>query len=90
MTSIGLVAPSSQVPAIELQLGIEKLKSAGFSVFSSPQVKKSDLFFSGTDRDRAAAFWKMAHSDRAEILWAARGGYGAARILPLLESFAKK
>lgn len=83
--AIGIVAPSSRVPAVEFALGVGKLKAEGFSVFSHPQVKNKHLFFSGTDWERAQAFFDFAKDPRFPVIWCARGGYGVIRILPLLE-----
>ena len=82
---IGVVAPSSQVPAIELKLGLDALKAEGFRLKVHPQVRKSHLFFAGTDEERARAFFDYAVDPQIDAIWCARGGYGALRVLPLLE-----
>jgi muramoyltetrapeptide carboxypeptidase len=82
---IGVIAPSSQVPAIELKLGLEALQAEGFRLKVHPQVRKSHLFFAGTDEERARAFFDYAVDPQLDALWCARGGYGALRVLPLLE-----
>jgi muramoyltetrapeptide carboxypeptidase len=86
--TIGVVAPSSQVPEVELELGLEKLKQEGFAVKLHPQVRKSHLFFAGRDEDRAGAFFDYAVDPAIDVLWCARGGYGALRMLPLIERLA--
>jgi muramoyltetrapeptide carboxypeptidase len=82
---IGIVAPSSQTPVVEFTLGVEALRREGFNVFVHPQVKKSHWFFAGRDAERAQAFFDFAIDPRFPVLWCARGGYGAIRLLPLLE-----
>jgi len=82
---IGVVAPSSKVPQVELRLGIEKLEREGFFIRLHPQCNKSHLFFAGTDEDRAQAFLDYAYDSNLDVLWCARGGHGALRLLPLLE-----
>ncbi|HUP55952.1 MAG TPA: LD-carboxypeptidase [Bdellovibrionota bacterium] len=86
--SIGVVAPSSQVPDVELELGLAKLKEEGFAVKLHPQVRKSHLFFAGRDEDRAKAFFDFAVDPAIDVIWCARGGYGALRVLPLIERLA--
>src|SRR4051812_48440513 len=86
---IGVIAPSGKVARIELDIGIAKLRSEGFSVTVHSQCKKSHLFFAGTDEERAEAFFEFARSPEIDILWCARGGSGAIRILPLLEKLEK-
>ncbi len=87
---IGVVAPSAVVPGLELKLGSERLKKTGFQVQIHPQVRKRDFLFAGSDQERAKAFWTYALDPKIEVLWCARGGYGAMRILPLLKAYSKK
>lgn len=82
---IGIIAPSSQVPKVELQLGVERLKQEGFGVQVHKQVKKSHLFLAGKDEERAQAFLDYAYDPRISVLWTGRGGYGSIRVLPLLD-----
>lgn len=88
MFKIGIVAPSAKVPRVELKLGVQRIRQEGFSVDVHEQCKKSYLFFAGTDEDRAHAFFEYAKSPQHSVIWCARGGYGAVRILPLLERMA--
>lgn len=82
---IGVVAPSSKLPVIEFRMGLDKLREAGMNPIVHPQCKKSHLFFAGTDEERAHAFFEYAVDPRFSVVWSARGGYGAARLLPYLE-----
>jgi muramoyltetrapeptide carboxypeptidase len=86
--SIGIVAPSAKVPKIELKLGLEKLRAEGFAVDVHPQCAKSHLFFAGTDEQRAQGFFDFAQSSKYSVIWCARGGHGAIRVLPILERMA--
>ncbi len=87
---IGIVAPSSKVPQIELKLGVAKIREKGFLVKVHPQCKKSHLFFAGTDDERAQAFMEYAYDPEISVVWCARGGHGSLRLLPLLDQIAKK
>ena len=87
---IGIIAPSSRVPAVELGISVEKLKSSGFLIEVHPQCKKSDLYYSGSDLERAVAFYDYARRGDLDVLWCARGGYGAVRLLPLLDQMVMK
>jgi muramoyltetrapeptide carboxypeptidase len=84
---IGVVAPSSKLPMIEFRMGLDKLREAGMNPIVHPQCKKNHLFFAGTDEERAQAFFEYAVDPRFSVVWAARGGYGAARLLPYLEEY---
>ena len=87
---IGIVAPSSRVPQIELEISVEKLKLLGFNVEVHPQCSKSHLYFSGNDLERAVAFYDYARRSDIDMIWCARGGYGATRLLPLIDKMVVK
>lgn len=82
---IGIVAPSSAVPKVELILGVEKISKAGFEVQVHPQCFKKHLYFAGSDLERAQAFYEYALDPSLPVIWAARGGYGAIRLIHFLE-----
>ena len=83
--SIGIIAPSSVVPQDELKRGVSRLESQGFVVSTHPQCRKKHLFFAGSDEERAQAFFDFASDPQFSVLWCARGGYGAIRLIPLLD-----
>ncbi len=87
---VGIIAPSSKVPQIELKLGAEKIRESGFQVSVHPQCKKGDLFFAGTDEERASAFLEYAENPQYSVLWCARGGSGAIRVLPWLDRWTAR
>ena len=85
LPQVGVFAPSSKVADVEFDLGIEKLRESGFEVQVHPHCYKSWRFFAGTDTERAESFIQFAKNPEIQILWCARGGSGAARLLPLLD-----
>ena len=87
---VGIIAPSSKVPETEFQLGLQRIREAGLEPIVHPHVLDSHLFFAGSDEARAKAVFDFAHDSRFEVLWAARGGYGAMRLLPLLDRMTAK
>jgi muramoyltetrapeptide carboxypeptidase len=78
---VRIVATSSVVPQVELSMGVEKLRAAGFSVEAHATCGSKHQMFAGTDEDRAAALLECARDPFCEIIWCARGGYGAYRLL---------
>jgi muramoyltetrapeptide carboxypeptidase len=84
-TMVGIIAPAGPAPEVELMQGGERLLKEGYSVFLHPQVAKQSVFFSGNDTERALGFLDYAFDPEISILWAARGGYGSIRILPILD-----
>jgi muramoyltetrapeptide carboxypeptidase len=87
---IGVTGASSAIPQIEFSLGIEHLRNSGFEVRVHPQTAAQSFTFAGNDEQRAGAFFEYASDPSLDILWLARGGYGATRILPLLDRLAKE
>jgi len=87
MTSmrIGIFAASSAVPMVEFGRGIAHLREFGFEPIVHEHVPKQHFTFAGTDDERAGSFYEYATDPTVPVLWAARGGYGAGRLLPLLE-----
>ena len=81
---IGIFAPSSPVGLVELDLGVQQIRDEEFDVFVHPQTTARDFLSAGTDHQRAAALLDLANDDSIDVVWAARGGWGAARMLPLL------
>jgi muramoyltetrapeptide carboxypeptidase len=84
----GIIATSSAVPLVELDLGVEHLRAAGLDLLVHPQCRQQHFTFAGTDRARAEALLEYAFDPSIDVIWAARGGYGATRLLPLLEEMA--
>lgn len=82
---IGVCAPSSMVAPLELQKGLKAIESWGVDLRVHAQSLKRELFFAGSDAERADAVWQLAQDPELDVVWSARGGYGSARILELLE-----
>src|SRR5690349_9411111 len=87
---VGIFAASSIVPQIEFAAGIEHLKQFGFEPRVHAQVHQRHFIFPGDDESRAAAIYEMAVDPSIPVLWAARGGYGAGRLLPLLRRLTRE
>jgi muramoyltetrapeptide carboxypeptidase len=86
---IGIVAPSSRVPQVELKLGVELLENEGFEVKVHKQCSRHFRYFAGTDEERAQAFADYALDPEINVLWCARGGYGAMRLLPRIQALTR-
>jgi muramoyltetrapeptide carboxypeptidase len=86
---IGIFAGSSIVPTVELDAGLEHLKKSGFDPHVQPQVTEHWFMFPGSDDARAESIYELANDRAISVLWAARGGYGAGRLLPILENLTR-
>ena len=84
--TIGLVAPSSAPNEPEhIRFAIEVIESLGFRVRSGAHLFDRDGYFAGADAARAADLNAMFADDGVDAVWCVRGGYGASRILPMLD-----
>lgn len=81
---IGITATSAAVPQVELSYGVERLEAQGFEVRVHPHVAKQYRFFAGTDLERATALLEWARDPEIDIVWCARGGSGAARLMEIV------
>jgi muramoyltetrapeptide carboxypeptidase len=90
MSAIGIIAPSGIVPSDLLEMGVKRLSTLGIPVYVHPQVHLKERYFAGSDVERALAFLDYAYDEEVDLLWAARGGFGVIRILPILDELVKR
>ncbi len=84
--TIGLVGPSSAPNEPEhIRFAIEMIESLGFRVRPGAHLFDRDGYFAGVDAARAADVNAMFADDGIAAVWCVRGGYGASRILPMLD-----
>src|SRR5215467_5058498 len=83
---VGLIAPASAPfePKI-VDESIHTLERLGFKVKPGANVRKRLGFLAGTDRERAADLMRMFTNRKIKGIFCVRGGYGTARLLPLLD-----
>jgi muramoyltetrapeptide carboxypeptidase len=94
---IGVVAPASrmspEVPAKVIALAQRLYGDRAPEIVFHAQCLSTSGHFAGDDHERAAAFIEVANDPTFDVLWCARGGYGANRIagyvLPALTEAAK-
>ncbi len=83
--SIALVAPGSYISKEELEDSIKKIEALGFRGVYSDKILLQNGYFSGTDSMRAEDLQEKFEDKSVNGIMCARGGYGCARILPLLD-----
>lgn len=84
--TVGLVAPSSAPNEPEhVRFALDTLESLGFRVKPGAHVFERDGYFAGADAARADDLNAMFADDDVDAVWCVRGGYGASRILPMLD-----
>lgn len=85
--TIGIVSPSSpQRDVTRLHRGIAYLEGLGYRIKLGKHVLDRHAgYLAGTDRDRAADLQRMFLDPTVDAIFCSRGGYGCARLLPLLD-----
>lgn len=84
--AVGIVAPASAPAAPQnIDLCIAAVEKLGFKPRLAPHARNRWGFLAGTDRDRASDLMKMFINPKIRAVFCVRGGYGTARLLPLLD-----
>src|SRR5437588_6573606 len=84
--TLGIVAPASAPPDPKaIDSSIEALEALGFKTKLAPNVRKRHGFLAGHDRQRAGDLMRMFADRKVNAILCVRGGYGTARLLPLLD-----
>ncbi|UYH54898.1 LD-carboxypeptidase [Qipengyuania sp. SS22] len=84
--TVGLVAPASAVTLPdELDRAIHWIRGMGLVPRLGAHVADQKGYLAGTDADRAADLAVMFAAPDVRAIFAVRGGWGGARILPLLD-----
>jgi muramoyltetrapeptide carboxypeptidase len=84
--TIGLVCPAySAFIKEEVQITIESLQAMGFNVVQGKHIFDRYGYLAGKDEDRAADINEMFANKKIDAIMAIHGGWGCARILPLLD-----
>lgn len=82
--TVAIVAPASNLKSDYLARGVAELESLGFRVKHRPDILDKALYTAGSDQRRADELMEAFADPEVKAVWAARGGYGVMRILPLL------
>jgi muramoyltetrapeptide carboxypeptidase len=84
--TIGIIAPASAPPDPKnIDRSVAALKRLGFKPKLAPNVRKRWGFLAGNDRDRAGDLMRMFTDRKVKAIICMRGGYGTARLLPMLD-----
>lgn len=84
---VALVAPASAVPEEKLQPALDFVRSLGLEPVPYPSCffANRDGYLAASDRQRADDINRAFADPAIDGVWCIRGGYGAHRILPLLD-----
>jgi muramoyltetrapeptide carboxypeptidase len=82
---VRLVAPASPFDQRAFECGVKAVARLGFEpVYDRAEFKRTG-FLAGSDEERARRFGRALMDPDASAVWFIRGGYGSARMLPLLK-----
>ncbi len=83
--TISIVAPGSPVKVRDgLDQGIDTLQQMGFRVRVDERIFQSCRYLAGDDASRAEELMQAFEDPSVQAIIALRGGYGCARLIPLL------
>jgi len=84
--TVGIVAPASAPPDPRtIDRSVAALEKLGFKAKLALHARARLGYLAGTDRERAADLMKMFTDRKVKAIVCVRGGYGTARLLPLLD-----
>ena len=83
--TIGLVTPATFITEEQLEQAVQQFESFGFTVKWSPNMLVRKGFLAGTDAQRVDDLHNMFSDDSVRAVFCGRGGYGSARLLPMLD-----
>jgi len=83
--TVGVVAPAAAVERTHLERGVGVLASMGFRVKVSERALARSGVLAGDDRERAGELQAYFADPEVKAIFAARGGYGCGRLLPMLD-----
>ena len=84
--TIGLINPAGAVwEPVNVEIVVESLAALGFKAKLGKNLLERRGYFAGTDEQRAADVNEMFRDPDVRAIHCVRGGWGCARVLPLLD-----
>jgi muramoyltetrapeptide carboxypeptidase len=84
-SNVAIIAPATPPERERLKRGAELLTKHGYNIKIYPQVRKRRGYLAGDDEIRAGTVMDAFADSSIDAIFAARGGFGCQRILPLLD-----
>ncbi len=83
--TVTIVAPSFQFEKEQLYEAIERLQSFGLKPIYDDTIFHQYGYFSGTEKERAAAINKAIRNNKVKAIFSLKGGYGNATLLDKID-----
>lgn len=84
--TIGLAAPAGPIAEDVLRQGLQLLRDCGIKkVRYAPDICRRENYLAGSDQRRLEELHQLWDDDEVKAIFAVRGGYGCARLLPRLD-----
>jgi len=83
--TVAVVAPAAAIDRDHLERGVNALAGCGYRVKVSGRALDRSGILAGSDRERASEMQQYFDDPDVKAIFAARGGYGCGRLLPLLD-----
>ncbi len=83
--TVALIAASSAVPEEAIAHGVQQLEGIGLKVRVYPSCRAVHGYFAGDDPTRAQDIQNAFEDNNISAIFCARGGYGAQRLLPMID-----
>jgi len=83
--TIGIVSPSSWLNEPDLKTAVSVFEDKGYKLVLGESVFLKEFTYAGTPRERADDINNMFANPDIDAIICTRGGYGANRVLPLLD-----
>ena len=83
--TVAITATSSAVNSTKLEAGIKVLESLGLKPYPLPSCYQNHGYLAGTDSQRLKDLHTAFKNKEIKGIFAARGGYGSARLLPYID-----
>ena len=81
MKTIGIIALSGDVNKEQLEATINKLEVLGYKIKLSKNIYNQNRYLAGSDESKLEALCEFFQDKEIDIILAARGGYGAIRLI---------
>jgi muramoyltetrapeptide carboxypeptidase len=83
--TVAVIAPSSSFDREKFQKGLDVLADMGLRPLFSEQIFETKGYLAGSDAQRAQMVHESFNDPDVKGIFCARGGYGAMRLLPLID-----